>query len=57
MPSGFKIVQSTLSKIDGFKSNIDNVESLIKAFNILFVEFSRKISGYFWQETFLFFKN
>ena len=32
MPSGFKIVQSTLLKIDGFKLNIDNVESLIKNF-------------------------
>ena len=30
MPSGFQIVQSTLLKIDGFKLNIDNVESLNK---------------------------
>ena len=30
LPSGFKIVQSTLLKIDGFKLNIDNVESLNK---------------------------
>jgi len=30
MPRGIKIVQSTLLKIDGFKLNIDNVESLNK---------------------------
>ena len=46
MPSGFKIVQSTLLKIDGFKLNIDNVESLNKIFNITFVEFNMKISGF-----------
>ena len=46
MPSGFKIVQSTLLKIDGFKLNIDNVESLNKIFNITFIEFNMKISGF-----------
>ena len=43
MPSGFQIVQSTLLKIDGFKLNIDNVESLNKIFNIVFIEFNKKI--------------
>ena len=47
MPSGFKIVQSTLLKIDGFKLNIDNVESLNKIFNIVSIEFIKKTSGYF----------
>jgi len=47
MPSGFKIVQSTLLKIDGFKLNIDNVESLNKIFNIVSIEFNKNISGYF----------
>jgi len=42
MPSGFQIVQSTLLKIDGFKLNIDNVESL----NKIFIEFNKKISGF-----------
>ena len=46
MPSGFKIVQSTLLKIDGFKLNIDNFESLNKIFNITFIEFNMKISGF-----------
>ena len=43
MPRGFKIVQSTLLKIDGFKLNIDNVESLNKIFNIVSIEFNKKI--------------
>ena len=47
MPSGFQIVQSTLLKIDGFKLNIDNVESLNKIFNIVSIEFNKKISAYF----------
>jgi len=42
MPSGFQIVQSTLLKIDGFKLNIDNFESL----NKVFIEFNKKISGF-----------
>jgi len=41
MPSGFQIVQSTLLKIDGFKLNIDNVESLNKIFTIVFIEFNK----------------
>ena len=36
MPSGFQIVQSTLLKIDGFKLNLDNIESLNK-FSIYFL--------------------
>ena len=47
MPSGFQIVQSTLLKIDGFKLNIDNVESLNKIFNIVFIEFNKKIQWLF----------
>ena len=47
MPSGFKIVQSTLLKIDGFKLNIDNLESLNKIFNIVSIELNKKISGCF----------
>jgi len=47
MPSGFQIVQSTLLKIDGFKLNIDNVESLNKIFNIVFIEFNKKIQCLF----------
>ena len=47
MPSGFQIVQSRLLKIDGFKLNIDNVESLNKIFNIVSIKFNKKISGYF----------
>ena len=43
MPSGYQIVQSTLLKIDGFKLNIDNVESLNKIFNIVFNVFNKKI--------------
>ena len=46
MPSGFQIVQSTLLKIDGFKLNIDNFESLNKIFYIVFIEFNKKISGF-----------
>jgi hypothetical protein len=33
-------------KIDGFKLNIDNFESLNKIFYIVFVEFNKKISGF-----------
>ena len=47
MPSGFKIVQSTLLKIDGFKLNIDNVESLNKIFKINSINFNKNISVYF----------
>ena len=47
MPSGFQIVQSTLLKIDGFKLNIDNVESLNKIFNIVFIEFNKKMQYLF----------
>ena len=58
MPSGFKIVQSTLLKIDGFKLNIDNVESLNKIFNIDSIEFNKKNSVFnSMQETILLFKN
>ena len=46
MPSGFQIVQSTLLKIDGFKLNIDNVESLNKIFNIVLLSLIKKFSGY-----------
>ena len=52
MPSGFQIVQSTLLKIDGFKLNIDNVESLNKIFNIVSIEFNKKIGGYFNETNF-----
>ena len=52
MPSGFQIVQSTLLKIDGFKLNIDNLESLNKIFNIVSIEFNKKISGYFNERNF-----
>jgi len=34
-------------KIDGFKLNIDNVESLNKILNIVFIKFSKKIYVYF----------
>ena len=50
MPSGFQIVQSTLLKIDGFKLNIDNVESLNKIFTIVFIvfiEFNKSIQYLF----------
>ena len=47
MPSGFQIVQSTLLKIDGFKLNIDNVESLNKIFNIVSNEINKKIKWFF----------
>ena len=58
MPSGFQIVQSTLLKIDGFKLNIDNLESLNKIFNIVFIEFNKKNSVFnSMQETILLFKN
>ena len=58
MPSGFQIVQSTLLKIDGFKLNIDNVESLNKIFNIDSIEFNNKKSVFnSMQETILVFKN
>ena len=58
MPSGFQIVQSTLLKIDGFKLNIDNVESLNKIFNIDSIEFNKKNSVFnSMQETILLFKN
>ena len=46
MPSGFQIVQSTLLKIDGFKLNIDNVESLSKMFKIRLLNLIKKISAY-----------
>ncbi len=52
MPSGFKIVQSTLVKIDGFKLNIDNIESLSKNFNIVSIEFNKKISDSFKERNF-----
>ena len=42
MPSGFQIVQSTLLKIDGFKLNIDNVESLNKIFILFLLNLIRK---------------
>jgi hypothetical protein len=58
MPSGFQIVQPTLLKIDGFKLNIDNVESLNKIFNIDSIEFNKKNSVFnSMQETILLFKN
>ena len=58
MPSGFQIVESTLLKIDGFKLNIDNVESLNKIFNIDSIEFNKKNSVFnSMQETILLFKN
>jgi len=59
MPSGFKIVQSTLLKIDGFNLNIDNVESLNKIFNIVLLNLIKKFNVYLneMQETFLLFKN
>ena len=47
MPSGFQIVQSTLLKIDGFKLNIDNVESMNTIFIMVSIEFNQKINGYF----------
>ena len=52
MPSGFKIVQSTLLKIDGFKLNIDNVESLNKIFNRVSIKFNKKIRDYFKKRNF-----
>ena len=52
MPSGFQIVQSTLLKIDGFKLNIDNVESLNKIFNIVSIVINKKISAYFKDRNF-----
>ena len=57
MPSGFQIVQSTLLKIDGFKLNIDNVQSLNKIFNMVSIKFNKEISGYFKEENILVFKN
>ena len=53
MPSGFQIVQSTLLKIDGFKLNIDNVESLNKVFSMVSIEFNKKIKGYFNARNFI----
>jgi len=47
MPSGFQIVQSTLLKIDGFKFNIDYVQSLNKIFKVVFINSKKDISGYF----------
>jgi len=47
MPSGYQIVQSTLLKIDGFKLNIDNVESLNKIYNVVFTAFNKKYNFYF----------
>jgi len=46
MPSGFEIVQSTLLKIDGFKLNIDNVESLNKI-NVFSVDLNKNCMGLF----------
>ena len=50
MPSGFKIVQSTLLKIDGFKLNIDNVDSLNNIYRC-FLLFLTNIIGYFKANT------
>ena len=56
MPSGFQIVQSTLLKIDGFKLNIDNVESLNKIFKMVFIDFTKISVVISSQETFLIFQ-
>ena len=55
MPSGFEIVQSTLLKIDGFKLNIDYVESFNKKFNIIFIEISENILNIQVETLFCFF--
>ena len=47
MPSGFQIVQSTLLKIDGFKLNIDKVESLNKICHRFFINLTKNLQWLF----------
>ncbi len=51
MPSGFKIVQSTLLKFDGFKLNLENVESVIKCLLYFLLVLIRKLVFISKQET------